>query len=122
MRETTAAASPYTERRHDVRIAATDAVRVVTSGGHVFDAVAVDRSLRGMRVSSPHVASFSSELTLLVPSAGVAHLAHLVWRTAPYAGLLLLRTVEMRAASSSSEAELRRLWREHVGHPGLRAG
>ena len=114
MPEPTAAGFPYAERRRDERNTAEEAVRLVASSGQVFDAVAVDRSLRGMRVSSPRVASFSTELTVLVPSAGVAHLARLVWRTAPYAGLLLARSVDMRAASGPGEAELRRLWREHV--------
>ena len=86
----------------------------MTSSGQVFEAAAVDRSLRGMRLRLAAVASLPTELTILVPTAGVAHPARLVWRTAPFAGFLLLRTVDMRTAGGPGEADLRRLWREHI--------
>lgn len=122
MPEAPLAAYPHPERRQDLRIAADDAVRLVASSGQVFDATAVDRSLRGMRVRFASVVALPTELTVLVPSSGVAHPARLVWRSAPYAGLLLLRTVEMRAASGPDEADLRRLWREHVTRRSVGAG
>ena len=106
--------SSFAERRRDERVAASDAVKLVTGSGQVFAVTAVDRSLRGLRLRSADVAALPVELTVLVPSAGVAHLARLVWRSAPFAGLLLLRTVDMRTASGSGEEPLRRLWREHA--------
>ena len=38
----------------------------------------------------------------------------MVWRTAPYAGLSILRTVDMRTASGADSAGLQKLWREHI--------
>ena len=104
----------FAERREHVRASTRDDVKLVTTSGRVFTVAVVDRSLRGLRLRSADVALLPTKLTVLVPSAGLAHLARLVWRTAPFAGLVLLRTVDMRAASGAHDEPLRRLWREHA--------
>ena len=106
--------SAAADRRLHPRESASDPVKLVTRSGQVFDMVVVDRSLRGMRVQSHDVASLPSEVTVLAPRSGAVHEARVVWRTSPYAGLLLTRSVDMRSAAGSETAELRRLWREHI--------
>ncbi len=53
---------------------------------------------------------------MLARPAGAVHMAKVVWRTAPYAGLSIVRTVDMRTASGPEPAGLHKLWREHIGH------
>jgi hypothetical protein len=102
------------ERRLHPREATSEAVKLVSGTGAVFDAVVVDRSLRGMRIEFGGVSALPSEVTVLSPATGSAYLARVVWRTAPYAGLMVTRTVDMRTATGSDTANLRKLWREHI--------
>ncbi len=83
-------------------------------GGQTYDALVVDRSLRGLRVELDQAAILPSEITVLSRNAGAIHLAKVVWRTAPYAGLAITRTVDMRTASGPESAGLHKLWREHI--------
>lgn len=102
------------ERRLHPREAASDRVKLVAGSGAVFDVTVVDRSLRGMRIEFAGAASLPTEVTVLSPATGSVHMARVVWRTAPYAGLLVSRTVDMRTATGPDTANLRRLWREHI--------
>jgi hypothetical protein len=102
------------ERREHPREAANEPVKVVTGGGHVLPAVVVDRSLRGMRLRIDDVSALSGELTVLHPTRGLAQFARIAWRTAPYAGLSITRSVEMRTATGADTVQLRKLWREHI--------
>ena len=51
---------------------------------------------------------------MLSRAKGSAMRAQVVWRTAPYAGLSISATIDMRTAQGPDTAELRRLWREHI--------
>ena len=102
------------DRRLYPREAASEAVRLVAPSGHAYDAVVVDRSLRGLRVQLEAAGTLPSEVTVLSRSTGAAHVARVVWRTASYAGLSISRTVDMRTASGSESAGLLKLWREHI--------
>ena len=108
-------ASSPADRRVHPRASASETVRLVTSSGHAYDALVVDRSLRGLRVHLEQAATLPTEVTVLSRGAGAAHVAKVVWRTAPYAGLSIARTVDMRTASDPDSAGLRKLWREHIG-------
>ena len=114
MSESGAALSSAPDRRAHVRDEVSDPVRLVTRSGQVFEATAVDRSLRGLRVRLSEAAILPSEVTVLSRNAGAVYLARIVWRTPPYAGLLISRTIDMRTASGPDTSELRRLWREHI--------
>ena len=107
------ASSPADRRLHS-REAASETVRVVTADGHAYDAVVVDRSLRGLRLRLDRTAALPSEVTVLSRAAGAVHMARVVWRTAPYAGLSITRSVDMRAASGAQVAGLHKLWRGHI--------
>ena len=107
-------ASSAADRRLHPREAASETVRLVDRSGHAFDAVVVDRSLRGLRVQLEAAATLPSEVTVLSRSAGAAYVAKVVWRTAPYAGLSISSTVDMRTASGPESAGLLKLWREHI--------
>jgi hypothetical protein len=102
------------DRRVDPREATSDRVKLVAGAGAVFDAVVVDRSLRGLRIQYSGAGSLPAEVTLLYPAAGAAYVARVVWRTPPYAGLSITRTVDMRTASGAEGERLRRLWWEHI--------
>ena len=102
------------ERRQHVREGADDPVRLVSRSGHAYDAVVVDRSLRGLRIRYDDAAMLPSELMVLSRSAGAIHVAKVVWRTAPYAGLAVASTVDMRTASGPDSARLHMLWREEM--------
>jgi hypothetical protein len=102
------------DRRLYPRESVSDAVRIVTAAGAVFDATVVDRSLRGMRIECAEGASLPSDVTILSLSAGAAYVARVVWRTPPYAGLSILRTVDMRTATGSESERFHKLWREHL--------
>lgn len=105
---------PGAERRQHPREAANETVKIVSAGGHAFDAVVVDRSLRGLRVRLEAAASLPSDVHVLSRTSGSVHIAKVVWRTPPHAGLSISRTVEMRTATGSDTADLRRMWREHI--------
>ena len=107
-------ASSAADRRLYPREVASETVRLVTTGGHAYDAVVVDRSLRGLRVRLDQAATLPTEVTVLSRGAGAAHMAKVVWRTAPYAGLSIARTVDMRTALGPEAAGLHKLWREHI--------
>ena len=107
-------APPDADRRIHPREAVHEEVRLVGGGGHVFDVLVVDRSLRGLRIQFAGAATLPGDVTVLSRSAGVAHVAKVVWRTAPYAGLSITRTVDMRTATGPETATLRKLWREHI--------
>ena len=107
------APSPADRRLHP-REAASETVRLVAPSGHAYDAVVVDRSLRGLRVQLDAAGTLPSEVTVLSRNSGAAYVAKVVWRTAPYAGLSISNTVDMRTASGPDSAGLRRLWREHI--------
>ena len=102
------------DRRQDPREGASEAVKLITVGRHAFEAEVVDRSLRGLRVRLADAAALPTEVTVLSRATGSAHLARVVWRTSPYVGLSLLKTIEMRTASGVEAEELRKLWREHI--------
>ena len=102
------------DRRQGPRVASGDAVKLVTPSGQTLDAVAVDRSLRGLRVELAQAANLPSELTVLSRAQACVYRARVVWRSTPYAGLSIFETVDMRTASDPSLAEVRRLWREHI--------
>ena len=102
------------DRRLHPRAAASEPVRLVSLSGHVYDARVVDRSLSGLRVQLDEAATMPSELTVLSRSAGAVYMAKVVWRTVPYAGLSITRTVDMRTASGPETAPLHKLWREHI--------
>ncbi len=89
-------------------------MRLVTANGHAYDVALVDRSLSGMRIRLDPTAILPGELTVLARSAGAVHLARVVWRTPPYAGLSITRTVDMRTAAGPDTAALHKLWREHI--------
>jgi hypothetical protein len=108
------AASAAADRRLHPREAASDPIRIVTESGAVFDATVVDRSLRGMRIECADGGSLPGEVVVLSISAGAAFVARVVWRTPPYAGLFIVRTVDMRTASGPDSDRFRRLWREHL--------
>ena len=105
---------PDADRRSDARHAASEPVKLVGAQNRVFEAEVVDRSLRGLRVRLDAAAALPSELTVLSRASGAAHMAKVVWRSAPYAGLSIQKTVELRTASGPETAALRRLWREHI--------
>ncbi len=105
---------PDAERRSDARYAASEPVKLVGAQNRVFEAEVVDRSLRGLRVRLDQAALLPSDITVLSRASGAAHMAKVVWRSAPYAGLSIHKTVELRTASGPETAALRRLWREHI--------
>ena len=102
------------ERRAHVREPSNDPAKLVTATGQVLSVTVVDRSLRGLRIHHPDAASLPTEVTLLSPGAGTAFMARVVWRTAPYAGLLVTKSIDMRSATGADAATLRKLWREHI--------
>ena len=102
------------ERRSHIRETASDPARLVTPSGQVFNVTVADRSLRGLRIYFADAGSLPTEVTILLPTLGMVYLARVVWRTAPYAGLLVTKSVDMRRATGPDVAELRLLWREHV--------
>ena len=114
MFESGAAPSSSEDRRSHPRDAVSDPVKLVARSGQVFEALAVDRSLRGLRVQLSQAAILPTDVTVLSRSAGAVYLARIVWRTPPYAGLSISRTVDMRTASGPDTNEFRRLWREHI--------
>ena len=114
MSESGAALSSAADRRAHIRDAVSDLVKLITRSGQVFEAMAVDRSLRGLRVQLSEAAFLPSDITVLSRSAGAIYLARIVWRTPPYAGLSISRTIDMRTASGPETSEFRRLWREHI--------
>ena len=86
----------------------------MTSSGHTYDAAVVDRSFRGLRIRLDQAAVLPGDVTVLARSAGAVHVAKVVWRTPPYAGLSITRTVDMRTAAGPEAAALHKLWREHI--------
>ena len=102
------------DRRLHPREAADEPVRLITVGGHAYDAVVVDRSLRGLRILLDQAATLQGEVTVLARSAGAVYVARVVWRTPPYAGLSITRTVDMRTSAGHDTAGLHKLWREHI--------
>ena len=102
------------DRRQHAREAADEPVRLVTAGGHAYDAAVVDRSFRGLRIRLEQAAILPGEVTVLARGAGTVHLAKVVWRTPPYAGLSITRTVDMRTAAGPEAAGLHKLWRDHI--------
>ena len=102
------------DRRLHPREAADEPVRLVTASGHAYDVAVVDRSFRGMRILVDRAATLQGEVTVLARSAGAVHVAKVVWRTPPYAGLSITRTVDMRTAAGPDTAGLQKLWREHI--------
>ena len=109
-----AVATSAADRRLHTRETASETVRLVAPGGHAYDAVVVDRSLRGLRVQLEAAGTLPSEVTVLSRSTGAAHVARVVWRAPPYAGLAISRTVDMRTAAGPDSAGLLKLWREHI--------
>ena len=105
---------PDADRRLEARQAASERVKLIGAQSRAFEAEVVDRSLRGLRVRLDQAASLPAEVTVLSPASGAAHIARVVWRSAPYAGLSILKTIELRTASGPETAALRRLWREHI--------
>ncbi len=103
------------DRRQDRRTTACDAVKLVAATGQVFDAMMVDRSLRGLRIETAKAASLPPELTVLSRAMACVYRAQVVWRTAPYAGLSISQSVDMRTASGPELSDVRKLWREHIG-------
>ncbi len=102
------------DRRQHARDVVDEPVRLVTASGHAYDAAVVDRSFRGMRVRLDPAAMLPAEVTVLARSAGLVHVAKVVWRTPPYAGLSITRTVDMRTAAGPEAAGLHKLWRQHI--------
>ncbi len=89
-------------------------MRLVTGSGHAYDVVLVDRSLRGLRVQHDPATSLTGDVTVLSRRDGAAYVARVVWRSAPYAGLSISRTVDMRTVSGPESAGLHKLWREQI--------
>ena len=108
-------ASSVIDRRLHPREAVREAVRLVTPTGRAYDAVVVDRSLRGLRIEIDAATILPAEMSVLSQSAGAVHMAKIVWRTGSYVGVSILRTVDMRTASGPEAASLHKLWREHIG-------
>ena len=106
--------SSTADRRLDPRQPSEDAVKLVTRGGHVFDAVMVDRSLRGLRLQLGEAGTIPSEVTVLARSMGAVFMAQVVWRTPPYVGLAITSSVDVRKSSGPESAGIRKLWREHI--------
>lgn len=102
------------DRRQEPRHAASGRVRIVLKSGHVLDAELVDRSLKGMRVKLADAGSLSPEVSVLSVAGAAIYEARVAWRSPPYAGLILTRTVDMRAPAADKDAHLHRLWREHA--------
>lgn len=80
--------------------------------GPALDVELVDRSMTGLRVRLEHAVSLSGDVVLLSASTGQAYEARVVWKTSPYMGLQLRRTVDVRSATGAESAALRKLWRE----------
>ena len=106
---------PAADRRSQARASASEEIRLVAPSGQVFQATVVDRSLRGLRVQLGDASTLPTELTVLSRDSGAVHVARTVWRTPPYAGLSISRTIDMRSATGADTGEFRRLWREHIG-------
>lgn len=109
------ATSSVADRRLHPREAASEKVRLVTPSGHVYDAQVVDRSFRGLRVQLDEASKMPAEVTVLSRASGVVHVAKVVWRSAPFAGLSITGTTDMRTAAGPESAALHKLWREHIG-------
>jgi hypothetical protein len=102
------------ERRAEPRHAAAGGVRLVLKSGHALDAELVDRSLKGMRVRLGDAGALSPEVSVLSVANAAVYEARVVWRSPPYAGLVLTRTVDMRAPATARDAKVQRMWREHA--------
>lgn len=108
------------ERRQHPRQSAHGQVRLATRSGHAFDAELIDRSLSGMRVRLNEADAVPVELSIVWLAGAVVYDARVVWRTPPYVGLSIRRTVDMRSPAGAKDLEASRLWREHAGRPGAR--
>ena len=109
-----AAPAPFDDRRAESRQAAQGRVRLVLASGHALDAELVDRSLKGMRVRLEAAGSLPPEVSVLSLANAAIYQAKVVWRSPPYAGLTVSRTIDMRTRDAARDVEAQRLWREHA--------
>jgi hypothetical protein len=100
------------ENRREPREPAHDPARLVIEPHGVWDALIVDRSLKGMRLRLPRdtPAAVNVTVTALDLNRAMIHQVKVIWKAYPDIGVQVQSSFNVRTGEGPQAAAMRRLW------------
>jgi hypothetical protein len=107
-----AAEQAWREQRSEPREAAHDPARLLLDRDDVWEALIVDRSLKGLRLRLPKDAPGDLTLTFMALdlNRGMIHQVKVIWKAYPDIGVQVQSSFNVRTGEGPQAAAMRRLW------------